>query len=245
MLLSLLSGHLARPSKILPSEVQKHMTSPYTAEMHQRSQDMLDPTSGLMQNAYAQLSRNAADQAATANRQSRQNMAMSGMGGQSGLIQQAALNNTNTAYGGLQDQMTKMMNANIGASNSLLSGAANNDMQVRDAMASAYGQNITNKNNWRASMAGNFMKGGGQAVDTGIMALAAGMFSDKTMKKNIKKIGKAKTKDGKSVNIYRFKMKGSDKSQTGVIAQEIQKSHPKAVSKASNGKLKVNYGMLF
>ena len=51
--------------------------------------------------------------------------------------------------------------------------------------------------------------------------------------------------DCKSVNIYRFKMKGSDKSQTGVIAQEIQKSHPKAVSKASNGKLKVNYGMLF
>ena len=61
-------------------------------------------------------------------------------------------------------------------------------------------------------------------------------FSDKRMKTDIKPIGK--TFDGQT--IHRYKYKGDPKTQIGLIAQEVEKAHPKAVGLAGGMKT-VNY----
>jgi hypothetical protein len=71
-------------------------------------------------------------------------------------------------------------------------------------------------------------------------------FSDKRLKKNIKFIGKSK----EGFNLYKWdwndiaKKLGINHSTVGVIAQEIQKTNPSAISKSDNGYLMVNYGEL-
>jgi len=61
-------------------------------------------------------------------------------------------------------------------------------------------------------------------------------FSDRRMKTDIKPIGK--TFDGQT--IHRYKYKGDPKTQIGLIAQEVEKAHPKAVGLAGGMKT-VNY----
>tara|TARA_R100001443_G_scaffold62542_1_gene72469 strand:- start:5474 stop:6208 length:735 start_codon:yes stop_codon:yes gene_type:complete len=244
VLLSLAAGMLSKPKKIDPNEVYKKMSSPHNQTMLQRSQDMIDPDSDLMRDSYNRMLEQGQDSLYTQNRVNRMNMAASGMGGQSGIMNAQSQANLGQMQGNLQNAYRDMLSSNLGASNQILGQVTQNDMTARDAMTSAYGQNITNRNNWSASMAGNVMKAAAPldgAITSGVM----GMFSDKTMKKNIKKIGTAKTKNGKKVNLYRFQFKGTKKYQTGVMAQEIKKSHPEAVSTGSNGKLKVNYKALF
>jgi hypothetical protein len=238
------AGLLSKPKKIDPNQIYDMMSSPHNQTMLERSQDMINPDSSLMRDSYNRMLEQGQDSLYTQNRVNRQNMAMSGMGNQSGIMNAQSQQNLGAMQGNLQNAYRDMLNSNIGASNQMLSAVTQNDMTARDAMASAHGQNITNKNNWMTAMAGNAMKAAAPldgAITSGIM----GMFSDKTMKKNIKKIGTAKAKDGKKVNLYRFQFKGSKKYETGVIAQEIQKSHPNAVTRGSNGKLKVNYKALF
>lgn len=62
-------------------------------------------------------------------------------------------------------------------------------------------------------------------------------FSDKRLKKNIKKIGK--TDDGQ--NLYSYEYKGSDIPQIGLMAQEVEKKHPDAVINTASGFKAVNY----
>jgi len=50
-------------------------------------------------------------------------------------------------------------------------------------------------------------------------------FSDRRLKEDIQKIGK--TNDG--LPIYRYKFKGDDQTQIGLMAQDVEKKHPKAV----------------
>ena len=52
-----------------------------------------------------------------------------------------------------------------------------------------------------------------------------GFFSDERLKENIKKIGE--TNDGQ--NIYKYNYKGEPRTQIGLIAQDVEKSHPDAV----------------
>ena len=53
----------------------------------------------------------------------------------------------------------------------------------------------------------------------------AGFFSDERLKTDIKKIGK--TNDGQP--IYSYKYKGEDRTQIGLMAQDVEKKHPSAV----------------
>lgn len=57
-------------------------------------------------------------------------------------------------------------------------------------------------------------------------------FSDKRLKHDIKKIGK--TNDG--LPIYSFKYNGDDRTQIGLMAQDVEKKHPEAVGLAGGYK---------
>lgn len=62
-----------------------------------------------------------------------------------------------------------------------------------------------------------------QAAGVGLSAAA--MFSDRRLKENIKEIGNLH--DGQK--IYRYNFKGDNKTQVGLIADEVEKKHPEAV----------------
>lgn len=64
-------------------------------------------------------------------------------------------------------------------------------------------------------------------------------FSDRQAKKNIKKVGKTNS----GLPIYTFQYKGDNKTQMGVMAQDVEKKFPKAVSKVEGLKA-VNYAMI-
>lgn len=230
-----------KPEEIDTDKVYDMMSSEYTAEMGQRSKDMIDPNSQLMQSYYKNMKQDSADSLALQNQLANRNAAASGdtqSGAQLARQEQRTLDTSAQT----RDQYTKMVMQNLGQSNSMLQAAGQNDMMARDAQASAYGQNITNMNNFKASQDAFYT----QMIGTGIQAWGtAAAASDKRLKKDMKKIGKAKTKDGKKVNIYSFKYKGDDKKRTGVIAQEIEKSHPQFVKKDKKGMRAVDYKGLF
>jgi len=70
------------------------------------------------------------------------------------------------------------------------------------------------------------------------LAQGAMMFSDRTLKENIVKVG-----EQNGHNIYHFNYIGRPERFEGVMAQEVQKTNPEAVG-TLNGKLAVNYDML-
>jgi hypothetical protein len=71
----------------------------------------------------------------------------------------------------------------------------------------------------------------------GLGAAGVYKFSDRRLKKNIKKIGK--TNDGQ--NLYKYEYKGSDEPQIGLMAGEVEKKHPDAVVTTPSGFKAVNY----
>lgn len=112
---------------------------------------------------------------------------------------------------------------------------------------SAHGQNINNKNNYNASMAGNvinmasgFATGGGFGAG-GSNSMMSLVMCDAKMKENIKPFGRTKLKNGKTVGLYSFNYKGRKKKHINVIAQEVQKALPEAVKKGKNGLLYVDF----
>ena len=96
------------------------------------------------------------------------------------------------------------------------------------------------------STTGQQKTGAGDVLGTA--AQLAGMFfmSDKTLKENIKPIGKSEN----GHNLYTWdwndkaKELGVNDPTTGVLAQEVMKYMPEAVSKHANGYYMVNYGVL-
>jgi len=74
---------------------------------------------------------------------------------------------------------------------------------------------------------------------TGIGGLLAGLISDERLKKNIEKIGELDN----GLNIYQWEWKDSKHNQVpnyGVIAQEVQKTNPDAVTEGEDGLLRVD-----
>jgi hypothetical protein len=63
-----------------------------------------------------------------------------------------------------------------------------------------------------------------------------GFFSDERLKENIKKVGE--TNDGQP--IYRYNYKGDQRTQIGLLAQDVEKDHPEAVG-SSQGYKTVDY----
>ena len=96
------------------------------------------------------------------------------------------------------------------------------------------------------STTGQQKTGAGDVLGTA--AQLAGMFfmSDKTLKENIKPIGKSE--NGHNVYTWDWNDKakelGVNDPTTGVLAQEVMKYMPEAVSKHANGYYMVNYGVL-
>ncbi len=65
-------------------------------------------------------------------------------------------------------------------------------------------------------------------------------LSDERAKKNIKPAGRLM-----GHNIYTYEYKGTDVPQVGVMAQEVERKRPDAVTTGSDGLKRVNYGKLF
>jgi hypothetical protein len=78
-------------------------------------------------------------------------------------------------------------------------------------------------------------KGIGNAIG-GAMTLAS-MASDERVKENIRVIGR--THDGQ--RIYKFNYTGDPRTQVGLLAQEVEQTHPEAVSERPDGVKMVNY----
>jgi hypothetical protein len=98
----------------------------------------------------------------------------------------------------------------------------NQQMQGYQGQLAAQGQ--------RQGMLGNLFGGLGSI---------AAAFSDKRLKENVKSVGK--TNDGQT--IYSYNYKGDVKPQMGLMAQEVKKKHPGAVTRdRASGFLMVEYG---
>lgn len=68
---------------------------------------------------------------------------------------------------------------------------------------------------------------------------AAMMFSDRRLKTDIEKVGKTNA----GLPIYTYKYKGDNKTQMGVMAQDVEKKNPKAVKEIGGFKA-VNYALV-
>lgn len=86
----------------------------------------------------------------------------------------------------------------------------------------------------------NANQAGQNNMMSGLFGLGSALIqSDRRLKTDIKKIGKT----NKGINIYSYRYKGSGQPQIGVMAQEVEKVNPKAVSEI-NGFKAVNYAMV-
>ena len=211
--MSWLSDMFGPPKKVDPNKVYGMMTSDGTNKMFERSEAMMDPNSPLNQAMFQNLNTAAADNTYVANRTARMNMAGSGMSGQSGVLNALQSQNANQGGGQVMDQWKQYMMNQLQGSNNLLTQATQNDINARQGMASAYGQNITNRNNYNSAMAGNAIK------------LGAMMLSDIRLKKDIKRLGTLNN----GLGIYSYKYEGKDRTSYGVIAQEVEGLYPDAV----------------
>ena len=229
--MGLLQDWFGPPKPIDPDKIYNMSTSKYTAQMADRSADMLDPQSALMQSYSKAMGQRTDDDIYTNSRLQRQQNAQMG-GGQSGIMNQNITNSTTKLQGEGANAFQNMYLNNLNQSNQLLTGAAGQDQTARLNSADAYGQNVTNKNNYNSAMGGMVMQGAG-----------ALMMCDFRMKKDVKRVGHLTTKNGK-VGMYKFKYKGHNKEHHGVIAQEVQGVVPKAVHKGKNGLLYVDYKRL-
>ena len=94
----------------------------------------------------------------------------------------------------------------------------------------------------RASYSSGLFGGlGGLAQGVGTAAAAAipFMMSDKRLKTDIEKVGKTNA----GLPIYTYKYKGDNKTQMGVMAQDVEKKTPKAVKEVGGFKA-VNYALV-
>lgn len=99
--------------------------------------------------------------------------------------------------------------------------------RARETMAAQ--QNQGGKVKAAGNSIGDIMK------TVGGIASIAGLFSDSRLKENVKKVGFEK-----GFNIYEFNYKGHPERYRGVMAQEVEKIIPEAVTEV-NGFKKVNY----
>jgi hypothetical protein len=111
-------------------------------------------------------------------------------------------------------------------------GAAQRSNQLQAASANAQAQAAQG-----AGLMGALGSiGGGMAMGIGAAGGAGAFFSDRRLKTDIKKVGKTES----GLPIYTYKYKGDNKTQMGVMAQDVEKKNPEAVSKVGGYKA-VNY----
>lgn len=105
---------------------------------------------------------------------------------------------------------------------------ANNFGNQYTGLQDIYNQQVGQQN---ATTSGLFGLGG-----AGLMGL---MMSDKRLKTDIRKVGE--TDEGTNIYLYRFK--GDQKTQMGVMAQEVEETNPEAVHNVQGIKM-VDYSMV-
>ncbi len=94
----------------------------------------------------------------------------------------------------------------------------------------------------RASAAGGGFRGGGGGGMRagGGMRGGGGRRSDLRLKHDVAEVGRLDN----GIGLYRFVYNGGHTAFVGVIAQEVQKVVPAAVTRGSDGYLRVNYDRL-
>ena len=130
----------------------------------------------------------------------------------------------NTGLGAIGSGTPQLFDTSVG----LNLGAAQRSNQLAAASANAQA---------KASRSSGFMGalgsiGGGLAQGIGAAGGAAAFFSDKRLKTDIKKVGKTEA----GLPIYTYKYKGDNRTQMGVMAQDVEKKTPKAVSEVGGFK---------
>jgi hypothetical protein len=104
-------------------------------------------------------------------------------------------------------------------------------------------QNQLSAYNAQQAAGGGFL-GGLMSLGGSALMAPTGTFSDERLKTDIKQIGTHKL----GIGIYTFKYKKGhhlpEGTQVGVMAQEVEKVIPEAVTTAENGYKLVNYGMI-
>jgi len=140
---------------------------------------------------------------------------------------------------GIAAQQQQQRLSNLGVVSSTGFGALQQQAQARQFQTGGVSQALTGAAGSKAAgtvgCAAGFRSGVGQVVQ-GVAA-----FSDKTLKKDIKKIGASDS----GINIYEFRYINdtNDILHQGVIAQELLETNPDAVTK-NNGLYSVDYSLI-
>lgn len=127
------------------------------------------------------------------------------------------------------NQISALMSGGQVSQPNFMTGNSVNGIQGTDNAAIIGNYDNAKMNSWQQSQAAM-----GSAIG-GIGGLFS--LSDERAKDEKEKIGE--TEDG--LGIYSFKYKGSDKTEIGLMAQEVQKKKPGAVKKRPDGLFAVNY----
>lgn len=98
-----------------------------------------------------------------------------------------------------------------------------------------YNQQVAADN---SMMGGLFGLGGSVLQGAGAAGGFGNLFSDRRLKSNIKRIGNHRL----GIGVYEYEIFG--RPEIGVMADEVMKVKPEAVSRHASGYLQVNYGML-
>lgn len=141
-----------------------------------------------------------------------------------------ALGNAPLSYQAGQNQLGLGLNAIGSALPQMINPdtGVNIGMQQRAIQQQASAANAAAKASQQSGLMGMFGSIGAAALPF--------MMSDKRLKTDIKKVGK--TNDG--LPVYTYKYKGDDKTQMGVMAQDVEKKNPSAVQTIGGFKA-VNY----
>ena len=174
---------------------------------------------GFGQNLYG-----LAQQQAALQQQAAQNLYQMGLGG-------------GQAYAGLGSQAEQQ--ALAGAQAQMAAGQQ--QQQTEQAAKTAMYNQFMQQQGFpyqQVQFLGNLAMGTGalSGSTTTTQSSGSGFFSDRRLKEDAEKIGT--TKDG--IPIYRFKYKGDDRTQIGLMADEVEKKHPEAVG-LSGGYKTVDY----
>lgn len=135
--------------------------------------------------------------------------------------------------GGMKQGTPGLINPDVG----LNLGAAErqNMLQAQAANAQARASYSSGLFGGLGALGGGIASGAGAAGGLGALF----SFSDRRLKTDIEKVGKTNA----GLPIYTYKYKGDDKTQMGVMAQDVEKKTPKAVKEIGGFKA-VNYALV-
>lgn len=136
----------------------------------------------------------------------------------------SAANFSNTAQSNYINQLLKALQNSVSGYDNAM-----NQYSIQNRAEERISNNQYKNEQEQTGVGDNFIN---SAATAAIM-----MASDKNLKENLTPVGKLDN----GLTVYCFNFKGSNISQIGLVAQEVQKLHPEAVAKGDDGFLKVNY----